>query len=72
MGMLHDLRRLVFRVFHFSFFLSFCSKPDGRFRRSLHSRFTVGFYLYRFLYDTNDWDVDDSGSAELLLDKRLK
>ena len=47
------------------------SMPDGRFRKSLHSR-ALRAYMYRILYDTNDWDVDDVGSAEVALDKILE
>lgn len=38
----------------------------------LQSRFMAAAYMYRFLYDTNDWDADNMGLCSGALDKRSK
>jgi hypothetical protein len=79
MGMLHDLSEAGCFVlpFSYSFFFSFCDALLWCYmmvrleaRRALSEVSALanhgGIFVYRFLYDTNDWDVDHLGSAELL------
>ena len=81
MGMLHDLGvRMAVSCFRF-FFLTpffFFATHDGPARcqasafGGLATALQGGAYMYRFLYDTNDWDADNMGLCSGALDKRSK